>query len=84
MIDEGSRQAAPEDDHEAAIADFIRAKGITRCPTACLLPTQGSVAAADREALEAHATQRAQLRRAKVLAREQQFWRIEPVGATHR
>ena len=84
MTGEGSRQSAPEDDHEAAIADFIRTKGVTKCPTACLLPTQGSVAAADREALKAHATQRAQLRRARVLAREQQFWRVEPVGATNR
>jgi hypothetical protein len=24
-----------------AVAEFIRLKGITRCPTACVLPTQG-------------------------------------------
>jgi hypothetical protein len=43
----------PENDCEA-VAEFIRTKGITRCPTACVLPTQGSVAAADRVALEEH------------------------------
>jgi hypothetical protein len=43
----------PENDSEA-VAEFIRTKGITRCPTACVLPTQGLVAAADRVALEEH------------------------------
>ena len=38
-------------DHETEIAAFIRAKGITRCPTACAAPTQGSGSAADRAAL---------------------------------
>jgi len=28
-------------EHDAAIAAFIRDNGITRCPTACVLPTQG-------------------------------------------
>ena len=31
-------------DCEEAIADFIRIKGITRCPTACVSPTQGRLA----------------------------------------
>jgi hypothetical protein len=44
----------PDNDSEA-VAEFIRTKGITRCPTACVLPTQGLVAAADRVALEEHA-----------------------------
>jgi hypothetical protein len=38
-----------------AIVEFIRSKGITRCPTACVSPTQASVGAADRAALEQHA-----------------------------
>ena len=38
-----------------AVAEFIRSKGITRCPTACVLPTQGLITAADRIALEQHA-----------------------------
>jgi hypothetical protein len=64
-------------DLEAAVAEFIRTKGITRCPTACVLPTQGSVATADREALEEHAGRRDQLRRARAAARAQQFWTVE-------
>ena len=39
------------EEHEAAVAAFIRAKGVTRCPTACAGRTQGSVAPADRLAL---------------------------------
>ena len=31
-----------------AITAFIRAKGVTRCPTACAAPTQAVLAAADR------------------------------------
>lgn len=40
-----------EQEHEAAVAAFIRAKGVTRCPTVCAVRTQGSVAEADRAAL---------------------------------
>jgi hypothetical protein len=43
------------DEDGDAIAEFIQSKGITRCPTACVLPTQGLIAAADRIALEQHA-----------------------------
>ena len=62
----------PENDCEA-VAEFIRTKGITRCPTACLLPTQGSVAAADRVALEEHAVARDRLHRAQATARWRPF-----------
>ena len=41
-----------------AIAAFIRASGVTRCPTACVAPTQAVVAAADRLALSKLAEQR--------------------------
>lgn len=59
---------------DAVIAEFIRTKGITRCPTACLLPTQGSVDAADRAALEQHALTQEKLRLAKAAARTRLFW----------
>jgi hypothetical protein len=36
---------------EAEIATFIRVRGVTRCPTACVAPTQASGSAADRAAL---------------------------------
>jgi hypothetical protein len=45
-------------DHEAAVAIFIRTKGVTRCPTACVLPTQGLPDAADQAALKQYATAR--------------------------
>lgn len=82
MINDRLRQGTPETDCEAAVAEFIRTKGVKRCPTACVLPTQGSVAAADREALEEYAVQRDRLRQARVTARAQQDWkvRISPPG----
>jgi hypothetical protein len=65
-------------DYEAVIAEFIRTKGITRCPTACVLPTQGSVDAADRAALEKHAVAQERLRQAKAAARTRLFWNTSP------
>jgi hypothetical protein len=70
-------QLIRQNDCEAAVAEFIRTKGVTRCPTACVLPTQGSVAAADRKALEEYALHRDRLRDAKIVARAQQFWTRE-------
>jgi hypothetical protein len=62
----------PENDCEA-VPEFIRTKGITRCPTACVLPTQGLVAAADWIASEEHAVARYRLRRAQAAARWRPF-----------
>jgi hypothetical protein len=73
MVTEKTAQNG-EVDYETAVAEFIRSKGTTRCPTACVLPTQGSVAAADREALEEHAE-----RKAKAATRTQQFWSVEAI-----
>jgi hypothetical protein len=61
---------------DAAVAEFIRTRGVTRCPTACLLPTQGSVAAADRTALEEYAAARERVRRARVAARHNSFFPV--------
>jgi hypothetical protein len=46
-----------EQEYEAAVAAFIKAKGVTRCPTACAVRTQGSVADSDRVALRRRAEQ---------------------------
>lgn len=59
-----------QEEYEAAVAAFIRSKGITRCPTACALPTQGIVPAADRAELARYAATRDQ----KISARERSFW----------
>ena len=55
-----------------AIAEFIRSKGITRCPTACVVRTQGAIGAADRIALEQHAVARDRVQRERAAAR----WRF--------
>jgi hypothetical protein len=69
-----TQRNSPADDREAAVAEFIRTRGVTRCPTACVLPTQGLVAAADRAALEEHAIERDRIRRTKIAARYRSFW----------
>ena len=37
-------------DYQAAVAVFLSTKGVTRCPTVCMVPTQATVAEADRAA----------------------------------
>ena len=51
------------EEYEAAVAAFIRRNGVTRCPTACALPTQAAPAAADQAALQRYAALRNQSRR---------------------
>lgn len=55
-----------QSEYETAVAEFIRSKGIIRCPTVCLAPTQGSVAIADRVALRRRAEQLEELREEKM------------------
>src|SRR5207244_3026919 len=73
----GTDNVFADDDSAAAIAEFIRTKGITRCPSACVLPTQGLVAAADQVALEEHAVARDRLRRAQAAARWRPFLKLQ-------
>ena len=63
-------------DYEAVIAEFIRTKGVTRCPTACVLPTQGSIDPADQAALEQHAVAQERLRQTKAAARARLLWSV--------
>jgi len=65
-----------DDEYQAAVAAFIRVKGITRCPTACALPTQGTVPAADRAALEDYAVARDDTRQRRLAVQE----RVRRVG----
>ena len=81
MVNKGSLDRIADMDSATEVAEFIRTKGVTRCPTACVLPTQASVAVADREALGEYATRRAERRRERVAARVQQFWSVEAVPA---
>jgi hypothetical protein len=40
-------------EYEAALSEFLRSKGITRCPTACVAPN-ATVPETDRVALRCH------------------------------
>jgi hypothetical protein len=53
---------------DAAIAEFMRTKGITRCPTAHAVTTHADVAETDRAALSAYnaAKEAARLEKTKV------------------
>jgi hypothetical protein len=44
-----------QSEYEAAVAAFIQTNGVTRCPTACVVRTQGTVSLADQEALRRRA-----------------------------
>ena len=61
-------------EREAVVTEFIRSKGVTHCPTACVSTTQASIGSADRAALEEHAIARARLRRAKAASRARSLW----------
>lgn len=41
-------------DYAKAIAEFMSRKGVTRCPTVCIVPTHASVGDADRTALRSY------------------------------
>ena len=64
-------------DRDAEIAAFIRSKGVTRCPTACVSPTQGSPDLADQAALEQYANARDQVLRGKIAARWRAFGSLQ-------
>lgn len=56
----------PQTDYETAIAQFLLTKGITRCPTVCAVPTQATVADADRAAYREYIAAKEALRLEKV------------------
>jgi hypothetical protein len=64
-------------DSEIAVAEFIRTRGVTRCPTAFVLPTRGATELGDRAALHEHAVNLDRLRRARSEARRQAFLSVE-------
>jgi len=63
----------PQTDYEAAIAQYLTTKTITRCPTVCVVPTQATVADADRAAYRDHVA-------AKEAAREQRIKLLRHLG----
>ena len=52
-------------EYAQVVAEFLSNKGVTRCPTACVVPTHASVSDADRVALRSHAEIREAVRRAR-------------------
>jgi hypothetical protein len=77
IVRENIVQVISHYNHEAVIAEYIRTKGVTRCPTACVVPTQASVNKADRAALEEYAVERDRQRREKATARARLFWSVD-------
>jgi hypothetical protein len=68
-------------DYEAAIALFLRTKSVTRCPTVCAVPTQATVAEADRAAYRDYVAARevARLEKAKSLRHLVHPWPSRPM-----
>ena len=62
-----------ENEYAAAVAEFLRKHRVTRCPTACVVPTHASVAEADRAALRDHDAAREAARLAKTRSYQQQL-----------
>jgi len=58
-------------DYEAAVADFMRKKGVTRCPTVCVVPTRATVADGDRVALREYAAAKEAARLEKMRSYQQ-------------
>jgi hypothetical protein len=54
-----------ETEYQAEVAEYIRSRGVTRCPTVCLAPTQGAVPVSERLALRQRAQRREELREEK-------------------
>ena len=52
-------------EYSRAVAEFLSERGVTRCPTACVVPTRASVSEADRAALRSHEADREAVRRAR-------------------
>ena len=47
--------AMTQQEYDTAVDAFIRAKGVTRCPTAFVVPSQATLAEVDRRALQRRA-----------------------------
>ena len=55
-----------ETEYASAIAEFLSKKNVTRCPTACVVPTHASVTDADRAALRDYDAAREAARQARL------------------
>ena len=55
-----------ETEYAKAVAEFLSKRSITRCPTACVVPTAASVTEADRAALRNYDAAQEATRQAKL------------------
>ena len=62
------------EEYEAAVADFIRSSGITRCPDRVCIADQPAPAAAVRAAPERYAAPLSQSRAQQVTGLDRSFW----------
>jgi len=61
-----------EAEYEAAVAAFLSTKGVTRCPTVCVVPTQATIPEADRAAYRDYVAAREAARLEKMCEERQQ------------
>jgi len=62
-----------ENEYAAAVAEFLHKRSVTRCPTACVVATQGKVTEADRVALRKYHGVREAARDQKLVSYQQMF-----------
>jgi hypothetical protein len=60
-----------EAEYAAQIEEFMRRRGVTRCPTACVVPTYGAIAESDRAKLRDYNEAREAARLEKLKAYQQ-------------
>jgi len=53
-------------EYDRAVAEFLQKRDVTRCPTACVVPTRASLSEADRVALRSHSAEQEAARQAKL------------------
>jgi hypothetical protein len=51
---ESESRTMSQTEYAKAVAEFMRKQGVTRCPTACVVPTRANVPEADRMALRSY------------------------------
>jgi len=62
-----------ENEYAAAVAEFLNKRGVTRCPTACVVTTQGKVTETDRVALRKYHGVREAVRDQKLASYQQRI-----------
>jgi hypothetical protein len=60
-----------QSEYAAQVEEFMRHRGVTRCPTACVVPTHGAVAESDRTALRDYSEAREAARLEKLKSFQQ-------------